>query len=117
MLRISPFPFPRQPTLHLGGWDYTDQDNQYEVTPDNRTAFISHLREHFVDTPWATGSVMPFGEYDGQGNMTREPSTENFQKWLARWHDASNYYVFAAVGNRFGGFEMGTPPFRRAVSQ
>lgn len=116
-LRIYSFTFPDQPTLHVGGWDYTDQDNQYEVTPDNRTAFISHLRGHFVDTPWATGSVMPLGEYDGQGNMTREPSTDNFQKWLTRWPDVRNYYVFAAVGNRFGGFEMGTPPFKRAVSQ
>lgn len=117
-LKIYPFTFPDQPTLHLGGWDYTDQDNHYEVTPENRTALISHLREHFVDTPWAIpGSVMPQGEYDGQGNMTKEPSTENFRKWLMRWPDARNYYVFASVGNRFGGFEMGTPPFRKAVSQ
>jgi hypothetical protein len=60
---------------------------------------------------------MPLGKYDGGGNMTKEPSTENFQKWLTRWPDARNYYVFAAVGDRFGGFEMGTPPFRKAVSQ
>lgn len=116
-LKIYPFTFPDQPTLHLGGWDYTDQDNRYEVTPENRTAFISHLREHFVDTPWATGSVMPRGKYDKQGNMTEKPSFENFQKWITRWPDTRNYYVFAAVGNRFGGFEMGTAPFRKAVSQ
>jgi hypothetical protein len=116
-LKVYPFTFPDQPTLHLGGWDYTDQDNRYEVTPENRTALISHLREHFVDTPWATGSVMPPGEYDGQGNMTREPSTENFKKWLIRWPDTRNYYVFVAVGNRFSGFKMGTTPFRKAVSQ
>jgi hypothetical protein len=116
-LRIYPFTFPDQPTLHLGGWDYTDQDNRYEVTPENRTAFISCLREHFVDSPWATRSVMPLGEYDGEGNMTKEPSTEDFQKWLTRWPDACNYYVFAAVGKRFGGFEMGTVPFSKAVSQ
>jgi hypothetical protein len=116
-LKIYPCTFPDQPTLHLGGWDYTDQDNRYEVTPENRTAFISHLREHFVDTPWATSSVMPRGEYDGQGNMIREPSTENFEQWLTRWPDARNYYVFAAVGKRFSNFEMGTPAFSRAVSQ
>jgi hypothetical protein len=116
-LKIYPFNFPDQPTLHLGGWDYTDQDNRYEVTPDNRTTFISHLREHFVDTPWATSGVMPRGKYDKQGNMTEEPSVENFQKWIRRWPDARNYYVFASVGSRFGGFEMGTPPFRKAVSQ
>jgi hypothetical protein len=116
-LRIYHFTFPDQPALHLVGWDYMDQDNRYEVTPKNRTAFISHLREHFVDTPWATGSVMPHGKYDKQGNMTEEPSFENFQKWITRWPDARNYYVFAAVGNHFGGFEMGTAPFRKAVSQ
>lgn len=116
-LRIYPFTFPDQPTLHLGGWDYTDQDNRYEVTPHNRPAFISCLREHFVDTPWATRSVMPLGKYDGEGNMTKEPSPESFQKWLTRWPDARNYYVFAAVGKRFGGFEVGTPPFSKAVSQ
>jgi hypothetical protein len=116
-LKIYPFIFPDQPTLHLGGWDYTDQDNRYEVTPENRTAFISHLREHFVDTPWATSSVMPRGKYDKQGNMTEEPSFENFRKWLTRWPDARNYYVFASVSNRFNGFETGTPPFRKAVSQ
>jgi len=116
-LKIYPFTFPDQPTLHLGGWDYTDQDNRYEVTPENRAAFISYLREHFVDTPWATGSVMPLGEYDGQGSMEREPSTENFRTWLMRWPDARNYYVFVAVGKRFAGFEMGTLPFRKAVSQ
>ena len=116
-LRVYPFTFPDRPTLYLGGWDYTDQDDRHEVTPDNRTAFISHLREHFVDTPWATGTLMPQGEYDGQGNMIREPSTENFQKWLTRWPDARNYYVFVAVGKRFASFEMGTPPFSKAVSQ
>jgi hypothetical protein len=116
-LKIYNFTFPDQPTLHLGGWDYTDQDNRYEVTQENRTALISHLREHFVDTPWATSSVMPRGKYDKQGNMTEEPSFENFQKWITRWPDARNYYVFAAVSNRFSGFEIGTVPFRKAVSQ
>lgn len=116
-LKIYPFTLPDQPTLHLGGWDYTDQGSRYEVTPDNQAAFISHLREHFVDTPWATSSVMPPGEYDNQGNMTKEPSPENFREWLTRWPGARNYYVFASVGNRFGGFEMGTAPFEKAVSQ
>jgi hypothetical protein len=116
-LKIYPFTFPDQPTLHLGGWDYTDRDSRYEVTPDNRAAFISHLREHFVDTPWATNSVMPPGKYDDQGNMTKEPSTENFQRWLTQWPGARNYYVFASVDSRFGGFEMGTVPFKKAVSQ
>jgi len=116
-LKIYPFKFPDEPTLHLGGWDYTDQDNRYEVTVKNRAAFIQHLREHFVDTPWATSSVMPRGKYDKEGNMTEEPSVENFLKWIKRWPNSRNYYVFAAVGSQFAGFKIGTPAFKRAVAQ
>jgi len=124
-LNIYPFTFPDEPTLHLGGWDYTDQDNRYEVTIENRPSLIAHLRKHFVDTPWATSRVMPYGKYDQQGNMIEEPSIENFRQWISLWPNVRNYYVFAAVGSRFCNFEgprkagtqIDTPPFERAVSQ
>ncbi|MCD6505499.1 hypothetical protein J7M22_02625 [Candidatus Poribacteria bacterium] len=116
-LKVYPFTFPDQPTLHLGGWDYTDRDRSYEVTPKNRKAFIKHLQNHFVDTPWATSSVMPRGKYDKKGDMIEEPSTENFRRWIERWPNARNYYVFLSVRRRFSGFEMGTPEFENAVSQ
>ncbi len=115
-LHVYPFMFPNQPTLHLGGWDYTDADKMYEVTPENRAAFIRHLREHFVDSPWATASVMPYGRYDKPGNMTAPPEVANFQKWLKRWPDARRYLIFSSVGSRFAEFEMGTPPFQNAVA-
>lgn len=117
LLKIYPFTFPDRPTLHLGGWDYTDRDRSYEVTPENRDAFIEHLRSHFVDTPWATSGVMPHGRYDREGNMVEEPSSENFRRWIERWPNARNYYVFLSVGRRFSGFDMGTPQFENAVSQ
>ena len=56
-LNVFPLRFPDHPTLHLGGWDYTDSD-AYEVTPQNRTALIANLREHFVDSPWAQCGVL-----------------------------------------------------------
>ncbi|MBN2376528.1 MAG: hypothetical protein JXD22_09010 [Sedimentisphaerales bacterium] len=115
-MKIYPFRFPDQPTLHLGGWDYTDQDQYYQVTPQNRTAFIQHLREHFVDSPWATNRVMPSGKYNEHGKMIQEPSTEYFWNWLERWPDAKKYLVFANVNNNFCDFEMGTPPFQQAVA-
>ena len=46
--------FPQQTTLWLGGWSYTDGKGHQGVTQANRTAFIQHLREHFVNCPWAT---------------------------------------------------------------
>jgi len=113
--KVFPFRFPNQPTLHLGGWDYTDADSRYEVTPANQAAFIRHLREHFVDSPWAGSRVLSHGKYDGQGNMIEEPDTEFFAKWVKRWPNAHNYYVFASVSNSFAGFKMGTAAFENAV--
>ncbi|NOZ22074.1 MAG: hypothetical protein GXP25_13410 [Planctomycetes bacterium] len=115
-LKIYPFRFPDQPTLHLGGWDYTNVDKMYNITPENRTAVIQHLREHFVDTPWATRGVMPYGKYDDAGNMIEEPDPTNFETWIKRWPGARNYYVFAALRSKFAQFEMGTPPFKKAVA-
>lgn len=116
-LKIYPFTFPDQPTLHLGGWDYTDREDRYDVTPDNREALIQHLREHYVDTPWATNGVMPRGKYDGQGNMIEEPSPEDFRKWVERWPDVRKYCVFVSVRDSFAGLKMGTAPFKNAVAQ
>ena len=58
-LRVFDIDFPVQPTLHVGGWDYTDADSMEGVTPANRSALIAHLRARYVDTPWATRGVMP----------------------------------------------------------
>lgn len=114
-LKVYPFRFPDQPTLQLGGWDYTNADRIYSVTPENRNALIRHLREHFVDTPWATRSVLPYGKYDQTGNMTEEPETANLDEWISRWPGARNYYVFASLQPKFCGFATGTAQFRKSV--
>lgn len=113
--KVYPFRFPDRPTLHLGGWDYTDVDARYEVTPENRAAFIQHMIEHFVDSPWATSRVLSRGRYDKDGNLIEDPDPQYFKTWLERWPNARNYYVFASVGNTFAGFKTGTPEFRNAV--
>jgi hypothetical protein len=115
-LKVYPLTFPDQPTLHLGGWDYTDREICYEATPVNRAALIRHLREHFVDTPWAQAAVLPLGKYDREGRMTEPPADQEFQEWIRRWPGARNYYVFAAVGESFGGFSMRSPAFQNAVA-
>ncbi|MGB2820666.1 MAG: hypothetical protein WBF17_06765, partial [Phycisphaerae bacterium] len=115
-LKVYPLTFPRRPTLHLCGWDYTDCD-AYNVTPANRSALIRVLREHYVDSPWAHSSVMPAGRFDKAGKMTAPPDDASFRTWLARWPDARKYLVFASVGERFAGFPVATPPFRRAVTE
>lgn len=115
-LKIYPFRFPDQPALHLSGWDYTDRKQIYAVTPENRIALIQHLREHYVDSPWATLSVLPAGKYDRNGRMIQSPDPAAFAAWLDLWPKARNYLVFANVKESFAGFPMGTPAFEQAVS-
>jgi hypothetical protein len=113
--KVYPFRFPDRPTLHLGGWDYTDQDNRYQVTPKNRRALIRHLNEHFVDSPWATSRVLSRGKFDPKGNWIQQPDPQYFRQWIKRWPNARNYCVFASVGNSFAGFKIKTPAFQNAV--
>jgi hypothetical protein len=114
-LRIFPLRFPDEPTLHLGGWDYTDSDHVYDITSETRDAVIAHLREHFVDSPWASAAVLTPGEYDAQGNMTAEPDTARFDRWLLRWPGARQYCVFASVGKSFANSRIDTPDFAKKV--
>ncbi|MEI8012928.1 MAG: LamG-like jellyroll fold domain-containing protein, partial [Candidatus Omnitrophota bacterium] len=116
-LKVYPFRFPDHPTLHLGGWDYTNQDVGYAGTAENHIALIQHLRDHFVDSPWATNATMPTGKYDANGHMTQAPNVTAFRAWIARWPDATNYFVFSNVPVKFYGFDIGTPAFTQAVTE
>jgi hypothetical protein len=113
-LRVYPMKFPRQTTLLLGGWDYTDADGTYGVTPRNREAFLRHLREHFVNTPWASGGVMLQFQSSGDAPEVRL-DTRRFDEWIARWPNAKKYMVFLSVGPTFAGAEAGKPEFDRGV--
>ena len=113
---LYPLDFPEQQSLHLGGWDYTDQVGHFRfVTEQNRLALIEHLRDHFVDSPWALKLVLPRGTHNAQGAMTAPPATDHFDAWIEVWPDAAQYLVFAKVGNRFESWPMGTPEFTTAV--
>lgn len=116
-VRVSPLSFPAQPALHLGGWDYTNQDKGRDANPTNREALIAHLREHFVDSPWATSAVLPFGQYDAAGAMTAQPEPAAFDTWLGRWPGARRYCVCLSVGATLGRLKAGTPAFDKAVAE
>ncbi len=116
-LRVYPFDFPTRPTLHLGGWDYTNLQQGRDVTPQNRAALVRHLQDRYVDAPWATNQVLPRGKFDADGNLVQQPSVKPLKDWIELWPDARWYCVFAAVSNRFEQFEQGTPAFQRAVAQ
>ena len=116
-VRVFDLDFPAEPALHVGGWDYTDGDSGYGITAANRSALIAHLRARYVDSPWATRAVMPYGAFDKNGDYQTKPDTARFDRWLTRWPAARRYCVFAAVGNQIAGTPIGQPLFEKKVGQ
>ncbi|OGV72674.1 MAG: hypothetical protein A3K19_06845 [Lentisphaerae bacterium RIFOXYB12_FULL_65_16] len=110
-IRVFDLDFPIPPTLHVGGWDYTDADAQYGVTTQNRDALIQHLCERFVDSPWGTPALMGHGKYDEAGQLTQPPDTTRFHTWLQRWPKARRYCVYNAVGDNIAGTKIDDPLF------
>lgn len=117
-LQVYPMAFPEQPTIHIGGWDYTNGAGTYDATPGNLQALITAMRANYVDTPWANAAVQPQGvRFDAEGNLTGEPNFDNWDEWVGKWPGARLYAVFLSVGNNFAGEQMGTPRFNRMIAE
>jgi len=114
-LRVFAVDFPARPRLHVGGWDYTNASAMYGVTPKNRAALIAHLQSRFVDSPWATRGVMPYGTFDTTGELTEEPDTARFDAWINLWPDARRYCVFNSVRDTIAGTKLDDPLFPKKV--
>ncbi len=113
-LRVFDIDFPPQPRLHVGGWDYTNA-TLYGVTTANRDALIEHLQSRYVDSPWATSGMLTYPEFDNAGRIAKEPATEPFDTWVARWPQARSYCVFRNVGDSIGDTKIGDPLFEPKV--
>ena len=127
-MHLYPLAFPEKQSLHLGGWDYTDEVGKTNfVTKQNQLLIVRHLREHFVDSPWGTPRILnPYypqvrGTYDAQGAMTVPPDTTKFDAWIESWPGAAQYHIFVRVGGGgfpaapHGSWAMDTPEFTTAV--
>jgi hypothetical protein len=117
VLRVFDETFPKAATLHLGGFDYMDTDTMYGVTPENRAPLLVNLRDHFVDSPWATRATVSFGVFDGAGRMVTPPTTREFGRWISLWSGASRYGIFVAATDRIGSISSDSPVFERAVGE
>lgn len=112
-LQLFPMSFPERPSLHLGGWDYTD-GIRYGVTEANRNLIAAHLQKRFVDSPWASSSVLGVGTFDAEGNMSN-PSTQRFDSWVKLWPNARRYNVFVSARDTFAGARIETKEFSKMV--
>jgi hypothetical protein len=114
-LHVYPIDFPQQTTLWLGGWSYTDGKGHQGVTQANRTTFIQHLRDHFVNCPWATSGVMMPCRFSPNDPDKVELDTHAMDEWLAQWPSAKRYMVFLSGGLSLGGAKFDSAEFPRRV--
>lgn len=113
-LTVYPVTLPKEQTLCLGGWDYTQTKTSYGIKPTNYDAVVKFLQEYGVNMPWASGSAVPFGEFDAAGNM-KAPATGVFDYWLSVWPKAKLFAVFLNAPKELAGEKMGTERFNTMV--
>jgi len=117
-LHLYPFDFPELPSIAIGGWDYTETTGAYDARVTDLAEFIGALREHYVDTPWASGGAAPRGgDFDADGRLTGDLDFTTWDGWLDKWPGARNYCVYLSVGDSFRGEPMGTERFNRMVGE
>ena len=119
-LRIYDMDFPRQPSVHLGGWDYTNLMGKYYHTPNCVEATIAIMKDTYVDSPWATNAVMPKGakfDHDGHLQNPKELDFSAWDKWTDMWKGARKYCVFWSIGDKFNGVPPSDPRFANMVTE
>jgi hypothetical protein len=117
-LRVSAVRFPARPRMHLGGWDYTNGKGANDVTAANRDQLVQFLQSRYVDTPWATSSVLgrpAARDFSEDCGLRRDFDFSELDDWLTRWRSARLFLVFLNGGDDFAGHATGTAEFRRCV--
>jgi len=108
---------PARWRLHLGGWDYTDADRIYGLTPNNRASLMQQLQRLRVDAPWATSAVMPFPAGARRANAAGPHDTSSFDRWVSLWPDARRYLIFINGGDAIGDVPITSNGFHAAVAR
>ncbi|MBI3920821.1 MAG: hypothetical protein HY318_05325 [Armatimonadetes bacterium] len=118
-LRISSIRFPDRPRLHVGGWDYTDAEETYDIVRTNRDLVVEYLKRRYVDSPWGGGGVLPGAgpeAFDAQGQLVKELDFRRLDDWISRWKGARRFLIFLNAQPEFAGAKMGTPTFEARVA-
>jgi hypothetical protein len=116
-IRVSPIALGR-PRMSLSMWDYTHGGDYLGITKENRQAAIESMRSHFVNSPWATGSVLPWPtaeSFNDKGQLRAPLDFKAFDEWIQRWPNPRHYLIFINAKREFAGADMGTPQFNTRV--
>lgn len=117
-LVIYDLDFPASPSLHVGGWDYTNGNGEYYGNPGNKDANLAIMRDIYVDSPWATPTVKPSNAvFDANGKLTSKLNFAAWDKWLVTWPNAKRYCVFFNAPPKFANEAAGTPRFDKMVAE
>jgi len=106
------------PRFSLSMWDYTNGSGGYGITPQNRTAAMTMMRSHYVDSTWAGRAALSLpaaDDFDAQGNFTGQLDFSNFDAWVKMWPGARHYFVYLTVKDTFAGAKINTPEFKVRV--
>ena len=102
--RLSAISFPDSPSLSLTMWDYVDYLTR-DLTEGVRVQAIEDMREHFVDSPWASSITAPWPssiQKVGDIVVGMEMDFTRFDNWVSDWHGARNYMIYFGDKSTFG---------------
>jgi len=97
-VEIAQMQMPRPP-VSVFAWDYVGDKVSYVPGFTDLDAMADDLRAHFVDSPWANAGVLDFpeeGAIDADGHITQALDWSALDRWMARFPNARNYFVFAS---------------------
>jgi hypothetical protein len=96
-ITVADVTLPNRLSLRLGGWDYAAA-GQYQVTGNNKRAYVEMLNEYGVNATWVGGGF-PLGTHDDADRMVAPAPRENVETWLSDFPDAAFYCVAASFGS------------------
>lgn len=113
-MQLFPMTFPKTPTLHVSGLDFTDGIKYFGVNDTNRKLLVEHLQERFVDSTWAQIAVFELGAFHSDGTMGVS-STKRFDDWVKLWPQARRYFIMGMSEETFAGYKVGSDEFNARV--
>lgn len=118
-IRVASALLPKEQTLLIGGWDYSDSDERFNYTAANQDSFLRTMKAFGVNAPWAEGEMMfadlKIESVDGKP-IDVSFDTARADRWLSLWPDAKEFFVMLGASEHFGPFAMGTEEFDQGVA-